>query len=62
MNAEAMREGRERRQPARREEAITRVREYERWLRSGSVLRDIPAIPTDQDYRVARAAREEADR
>jgi ferric-dicitrate binding protein FerR (iron transport regulator) len=49
-----MREGRQRAERQRRREAIARVRAYEAWLKAGSVLRRIPAIPSDADYRTAR--------
>jgi len=35
--------------------AIARVR-CRAWLAAGSKLRQIPAIPSDHDYRIARAA------
>jgi hypothetical protein len=38
----------------RHREAIRRVTAFERWLKRGSRLRDIPPIPTDDDYAVMR--------
>lgn len=55
MNRDAMQEGRERAARKRREEAVQRVQEFEAWSRSGEI-RGIPEIPTDADYRAARAA------
>lgn len=52
-NLKAMKAGRRRAQRARDAESVTRVREYRRWLRRGSPLREIPPIPTDHDYAVA---------
>ena len=59
MSSQAMREGRERARAERRRRAVARVRAYERWLCSGSALRTIPPIPSDAEYRAARAAGEE---
>jgi hypothetical protein len=59
MNADrlaAMREGRIRAERERRKAGIARAVAYERWLARGSKLRDIPPIPTDADYELARAA------
>ena len=53
---QAMQAGRRRADRERLRNAIDRVRNYERWLRTGSVLRRIPEIPSDADYRIARNA------
>ncbi len=53
---DAMQKGAARYRREQRREAIRRVVVFERWLRTGSRLRDIPAIPTDADYALARAA------
>jgi hypothetical protein len=52
----ALAAGRRRKQTEDRKAAIARVDAYERWLKRGSVLRQIPPIPTDADYRKARDA------
>lgn len=38
----------------KRDRAIARVEAYHRWLREGSTLRLIPAVPSDSDYKLAR--------
>jgi hypothetical protein len=48
--------GRERAAKQRKREAIARVKAYERWLAKGAPLKDIPTVPSNNDYAVARAA------
>lgn len=48
--------GRKRKQRELDREAIVRVKAYRRWLQAGSKVRAIPAIPSDNDYKVARRA------
>lgn len=48
--------GRRARAAQERRDRIRRVRNYERWLAQGAVLRKIPQIPSDADYVVARQA------
>jgi hypothetical protein len=52
----ALQAGRARAERERRRAGIRRVVVFERWLAVGSKLRDIPEIPTDADYALARAA------
>jgi hypothetical protein len=40
----------------RRKAAIARVLTFERWLKNGSKLGQIPCVPSDNDYNIARAA------
>jgi hypothetical protein len=47
-------QGRRRRQQESARASVARVRRYQAWLRAGSRLRDIPTIPSDADYAVAR--------
>lgn len=54
---EQLRHGRLAAQRRRRNEAIRRVRAYQRWLKSGSDLRRIPAIPSSADFWIARGGR-----
>lgn len=56
MTVQDLQDGRRRAQAERRLNAISRVRNYERWLKAGSLLRAIPEIPSDADYRIARNA------
>lgn len=51
-----MEAGRRRKQREQQRGAIARVVAFERWLAAGSVLRQIPCLPTDVDYAIARAA------
>ena len=50
---EAMKEGRQRFLVEKRERAIQRVKVYRDWLAAGSVVRDVPEIPSDADFRAA---------
>jgi hypothetical protein len=52
----ALRAGRQRRAREAQREAVARVIAYKRWLERGSKLREIPEIPSDQDYEKWRAA------
>jgi hypothetical protein len=56
MDKAAMKKGRERHLREQRREALARVAAYERWLKAGSRLREIPQIPSDADYAIARSA------
>lgn len=47
---EAMQRGRERKLEEQRAIGRKRVTDFTAWLKAGSVLRDIPAIPKDSDY------------
>lgn len=49
-----MQAGRKRGQLAQTHEAISRVQRFEAWLKAGSVLKDIPCVPSDMDYAMAR--------
>ena len=51
-----MREGLDRYRERRRLEAIRRVREYEAWVKRHGPLAAIPAIPSKNDYTLARQA------
>lgn len=50
----AMQAGRRRMLDAKAEHARRRVEAFTTWLKAGSRLRDIPEVPTDDDYRLAR--------
>lgn len=52
----ALQQGQRRYRQERRKDAIRRVRAYQRWLKAGSDFRAIPAIPSDHDFKIARAA------
>jgi hypothetical protein len=39
----------------RSREAIARVKAYEKWLKSGSDFKKMPEVPSDNDYKLARA-------
>jgi hypothetical protein len=54
----ALARGRKRYQAEQRREAIARVIAYERWLKAGSDFGKLAGleIPSDSDYRIARAA------
>ena len=56
MNAAAMRADRIRADQERRDAAIRRVQAFEAWSRRSGLSSEIPEIPTDGDYRAARAA------
>ena len=58
----ALKQGHKRWVAEQRKAAIARVVAYERWLRAGSKLRDIPAIPSNDDYKKAREAGKVAQR
>lgn len=49
----AMQKGKEIRRRERHKQAITKVREFRRWLAAGSPRGRTPAIPSDRDYRLA---------
>lgn len=53
----ALRDGRERYQrrakQLRRREATKRVQAYQRWLKRGSPMREIPPIPSSADFKLA---------
>lgn len=50
----AMMRGRQKYNQRRRQEACERVCAFTAWLAAGSILRDIPCVPTDSDYAIAR--------
>lgn len=56
MSAEpkALADGRRRYQDMRRRQAVKRVREFQRWLKRGSPLGRMPAIPSSADFRIAK--------
>lgn len=63
MDLAAMRRGRERAREARRQEAQQRIEQFEAWVRRErqarergdlTVLREMPPIPSDADYRLVR--------
>lgn len=49
-----MQQGRERARRQAERDAVARVRAYQRWLKAGSKLRDIPEIPSKGDYKIAQ--------
>lgn len=51
----AMQAGRRKKRDARAEQARKRVQAFTQWLKAGGRLRDIPEVPSDEDYRVARS-------
>lgn len=53
----AMQAGRRAAADARRQSAEARVEAFRAWLRAGSVLRDIPEIPTDADFAAVEGTR-----
>jgi hypothetical protein len=57
----SLREGRERHQAKtkrlRQREASKRVREYMRWLKRGSPMREIPSVPSSADFKLSREGR-----
>lgn len=50
----AMQAGREREQLRRDTLSAERVSAFTAWLKAGSVLREIPCVPSDLDYAAAR--------
>ena len=50
----AMQAGRDRAALAGARESKVRVKDYKRWLAKGSPRGQMPAVPSDADYRTAR--------
>ena len=52
----AMAQGRERARREEQKDSKKRVVTYRRWLANGSVLKEIPEIPSDSDFARLRSA------